>query len=101
MKLIDNKNNEVKVGQKIKYKCEVYVMKNNKLTEEQLKELEKLLNEIMDEAKSVVEDYTKNPSLISGSVQININENSPFLDSDENDEPMFSGSRWTKVIKRN
>ena len=26
-------------------------------------------------------------------------QNSPFLDSDDNAEPVFSGSRWTKVIK--
>ena len=64
------------------------------------KELEKLKKEILDEAKKVVEDYVDNPSEISGSV-VNIHQNSPFLDVDENDEPVFSGSRWTKVIKRN
>ena len=62
------------------------------------KELEKLKKEILEEAKKVVDNYVENPSDISGSV-VNIHENSPFLDSDENDEPMFSGSRWTKVIK--
>ena len=70
------------------------------LTKEEREELEKLKNEILDEAKKVVEDYVDNPSEISGSV-INIHENSPFLDEDENGEPTFSGSRWTKVIKRN
>ena len=63
------------------------------------KELEKLKKEILDEAKKVVENYVDNPSDISGSV-VNIHENSPFLDSDENGEPMFSGSRWTKIIKK-
>ena len=63
------------------------------------KELEKLKKEIMEEAKKVVDNYVENPSEESGST-INIHQNSPFLDSDENDEPMFSGSRWTKVIKR-
>ena len=62
------------------------------------KELERLKKEILEEAKKVVEDYVDNPSDISGSV-INIHQNSPFLDSDEEDEPLFSGSRWTKVIK--
>ena len=62
------------------------------------KELEQLKKEILDEAKRVVEDYVDNPSEISGST-IGIHQNSPFLDSDENDEPAFSGSRWTKVIK--
>jgi len=64
------------------------------------KELERLKKEILKEAKKVVNDYVDNPSDISGSV-VNIHENSPYLDSDENDEPAFSGSRWTKVIKRN
>ena len=63
------------------------------------KELEKLKKEILDEAKKVVENYVDNPSDISGSV-VNIHENSPFLDEDENGEPAFSGSRWKHVIKR-
>ena len=68
------------------------------LTKEQREELEKLQKEIIDEAKKVVEDYVDNPSEISGST-INIHQNSPFLDTDENDEPLFSGSRWAKVIR--
>jgi hypothetical protein len=63
-------------------------------------ELEQLKKEIMEEAKKVVEDYVKNPSEISGST-IGIHHNSPFLDSDEDGEPMFSGSRWTKIIRKN
>ena len=63
------------------------------------KELEKLKKEILEEAKKVVDNYVENPSDISGSV-VNIHENSPFLDSDENDEPAFSGSRWKHVIKK-
>ena len=69
------------------------------LTKEQREELEKLQKEIIDEAKKVVEDYVDNPSDTSGSV-VNIHQNSPFLDEDEDGEPAFSGSRWTKVIKR-
>tara|TARA_E500000331_G_scaffold61629_1_gene56223 strand:+ start:272 stop:499 length:228 start_codon:yes stop_codon:yes gene_type:complete len=68
------------------------------LTKEQKEELEKLQKEIVDEAKKVVEDYVDNPTDISGSV-VSIHQNSPFLDSDEKDEPMYSGSRWTKVIR--
>ena len=68
------------------------------LTKEQKEELEKLQKEIIDEAKKVVEDYVDNPSDISGSV-VNIHQNSPYLDSDENDEPLFSGSRWKKIMK--
>ena len=62
------------------------------------KELERLKKEIMDEAKKVVDNYVENPSDISGST-INIHQNSPFLDSDEDGEPRFSGSRWTRVIR--
>ena len=62
------------------------------------KELEKLKKEIMEEAKKVVDNYVENPSDISGSV-VNIHQNSPYLDSNEESEPMFSGSRWTRVIR--
>ena len=65
---------------------------------EEKEELEKLKKEILEEAKKVVENYVDNPSDISGSV-VNIHENSPFLDSDKKGEPMFSGSRWTKVLR--
>ena len=68
------------------------------LTKEQREELEKLKNEIIDEAKKVGEDYVDKPSEISGST-ISIHQNSPFLDSDEEGEPLHSGSRWTKVIR--
>ena len=68
------------------------------LTKKQKEELEKLQKEIIDEAKKVVKDYADTPTDISGSL-VRIHENSPFLDSDENKEPQFSGSRWTKVIK--
>ena len=68
------------------------------LTKEQKEELEKLQKEIIDEAKKVVEDYVDNPSEISGST-VSIHQNSPFLDTDENNEPSFSGSRWKHIIK--
>ena len=71
---------------------------SDELTKEQREELEKLQKEIIDEAKKVVEDYVDNPTDISGSA-VNIHQNSPFLDSDEDGEPMWSGSRWTKVIR--
>ena len=63
-------------------------------------QLEYLKKEILEEAKKVVDNYVENPSDISGSV-VNIHQNSPFLDENEDGEPAFSGSRWTKVIKRN
>ena len=71
---------------------------SEKLTKKQKEELEKLQNEIIGEAKKVVENYVDNPSDISGST-INIHQNSPFLDSNKDGEPSFSGSRWTKVIR--
>ena len=64
----------------------------------QQKELEKLKKEILDEAKKVVDNYVENPSDISGSV-VNIHQNSPYLDSNEEGEPIHSGSRWTKVLR--
>jgi len=71
---------------------------SEELTKKEKEELEKLQQEIIDEAKKVVEDYVDNPSEISGST-IGIHQNSPYLDSDGNDEPQFSGSRWKHVIK--
>ena len=71
---------------------------SDELTKKQQEELNKLTDEIIGEAKKVVDDYVSNPSNISGSV-VSIHQNSPFLDTDENNEPAFSGSRWTKVIR--
>ena len=71
---------------------------SEKLTKEQKELLEQLQKEIVNAAKKVVNDYVDNPSDISGS-SVNIHQNSPFLDTDENDEPLYSGSRWTKVLK--
>ena len=72
---------------------------SDELTKEQKEELEKLQKEIIDEAKKVVDNYVDNPSDISGST-INIHQNSPMLDTEKGtDEPLYSGSRWTKVIK--
>ena len=68
------------------------------LTDKQKEELQKLADEVLKEAELVVKDYEDNPSDISGST-VNIHENSPFLDADDNAEPVFSGSRWTKVLK--
>ena len=62
------------------------------------KELEELQKEITEEAKKVVEDYTKNHSKMSGSL-FNVHENSPYLDVDENDKPLYKGNRWKKVLK--
>ena len=49
------------------------------LTPEQKEELEKLIKEITEEAKSVIEDYIKNPSELSGST-VHFHTNSPLLE---------------------
>jgi hypothetical protein len=72
---------------------------SEELTKKQLKELTKLAEDITEEAKVLVGDYTENPSDISGSV-FHIHENSPYLATElESDEPLYSGSRWTKVLR--
>ena len=68
------------------------------LNKKQKEELQSLIDEITFEAKELRIDYEKNKTDISGSV-VHIHENSPYLDSDENGEPIFSGSRWTKVLR--
>ena len=50
----------------------------SELTKEQQKELEKLANDIVKDAKKVVKDYKDNPSEVSGSVTV-VHENSPYL----------------------
>ena len=87
-------------------KCEFFIMGYEDEMEDyhdekefNKKQLERLKKEILDEAKKVVKNYVDNPSELSGST-INIHQNSPFLDDDENGEPQFSGSRWKHVIKR-
>ena len=72
--------------------------KKELLTKKQKEELQSLIDEISTEAKVLKLDYESNKSELSGSV-IHIHENSPFLDDDENGEPLYSGSRWEKVLK--
>ncbi len=60
-------------------------MSKDLLTKEQKKELERLIKELTEEAKKVVDDYAKNPTDMSGSM-VMIHENSPLLeDKDETD----------------
>ena len=51
----------------------------DKLSKEEKEELDKLIKEITKEARLVVEDYSKNPSEMSGSI-IQVHEDSPLLD---------------------
>ena len=65
---------------------------DNGLTKEQKKELELLAEEMSEDAKAMVDDYTKNPSEYSGSVDLKkglvkgdgvvVHENSPLLRDD-------------------
>ena len=69
------------------------------LNKKQQKELQSLIDEITEEAKNVKLDYETNKTDISGSV-VHIHENSPILDTElGSNEPLYSGSRWTKVLK--
>ena len=55
------------------------------LTKEEQEELDKLLKEITDEARKVVEDYAKNPSEMSGSI-VQIHSDSPLINSSSKSE---------------
>ena len=70
--------------------------KINLITEDQEKQLQDMVNNMLEIASNVVEEY-KNLDLselseLSGSIT-QINENSPFLDE------VFKGDSWKKVIK--
>ena len=62
------------------------------LTSKQKKELSDAWKDIMEDAKKVVEDYTKDPSQISGST-VRIHEDSLFLDGD------ITFNQWKHVTK--
>ena len=55
------------------------------MTKKDKEELQKLIEEINQEAKKVVEDYVKNPSEMSGSYHY-INENSPIMKDKKKDD---------------
>jgi len=56
-------------------------MNKNELTKEQKEEIQKLADEVLKEAKLVIEDYTKHPSELDGTIT-SVHENSPLLDAD-------------------
>ena len=62
------------------------------MNKEQKEELKRLISEITQEAKNVVDDYTKNPSEMSGSL-IEIHENSPYVATREERLFSFDGKR--------
>ena len=67
---------------------------SEKLSKEEQEILDKIIKELTEEAKLVVDDFVKNESEVSGST-IHIHENSPYLDE------QFTGESWKKVIKVN
>ena len=62
------------------------------LTKSQQEELKKLISEITDEAKNVVNDYKDNPSEMSGSIT-QVHENSPYVATREERLFSFDGKR--------
>ena len=62
------------------------------LTPEQLKELQALCGDMIDDAEKLVEDYKINPSEDTGSITYRIHEDSPFLNE------RWKGEQWKKVV---
>ena len=62
------------------------------MSSQEKEELEKLMKEITEAAKKVVEDYAENPS-DENETDISIDFDSPYLDE------AFEGESWKKVVK--
>tara|TARA_B100001250_G_C19554382_1_gene680488 strand:+ start:75 stop:398 length:324 start_codon:yes stop_codon:yes gene_type:complete len=63
------------------------------LTKEQVKEIEKHLAGMMEEATAVVKDYKAKPSELSEKSYVQVHEDSPFLDG------YLKGDRWKRMVK--
>ena len=63
-----------------------------KKIEEVKKELDPIIAEITELAKSITEDFKENPTDISGSV-IQVHEDSPYVDE------KYPDKGWNRVIK--
>ena len=70
-----------KIKKKILKKIEELEEDMSLLNEEQKKELQKLADEVLREAKLVVDDFNNNPSEESGSI-IQVHQDSPLLDDE-------------------
>ena len=68
------------------------------MNKKQKKELEKLISKITEDAKNVVNDYTKNPSDMSGSVT-QVHQNSPLIATREERLFSFDGKK-IKIPKK-
>ena len=66
------------------------------LTKEQKEELKRLVDEIMNLATSVVDDYEMNPSEMSGSIT-EVHIDSPILEDEEpiEDQATKDRKRWS------
>ena len=79
---------------------------SNELSPEQLKELQKLADGILKEAKNVKEDYKKNPSDVSGSIHptkgkvkgvgVMVGMDSQYLDEDKE----MDGSNYIEINEK-
>jgi len=56
-------------------------MNKNDLSKEQKEEIQKLADEVLKEARLVIEDYKENPSELEGTIT-SVHENSPLLNSE-------------------
>ena len=66
--------------------------KKELLTKEQKKELQSYIDEVIGEAKEVVDNYKETPSKESGSF-IHVHENSPYLATREERLITFNGKK--------
>ena len=54
-------------------------MSKQELTKKQQKELQKLADDMVNDAKNVVKDYKTNPSELSSNEYVEFHEDSPYL----------------------
>ena len=66
-------------GAEMELLMEMEEEKKLEISKKDKKELEKLLKEITEEAKKVVEDYVKNPSQFDSGSAIQLHPDSPIL----------------------
>ena len=67
--------------------------KVRKPTKEEQEELDKLLEEIVSDAKDMIDDYVKNPSELNKDNLLQVHEDSPLFDE------YIKGNKWQRVVK--
>ena len=73
---------------------------SEELTASQIKELENLMKELTNTAKDVVDDFETNPSELNSGSAVQIHSESPYLDADSTDEPVFKDNKWKRILKQ-